>query len=294
MKRQVISILGSNGMLGSDLAPILFKAGYLVRCWKRPTWDICSQRDIERAVREVDVVINCAAYTDVNRAQKDRSTAYLVNKDAARNVAVACEKFGTYGIHFSTDYVFDGFRQSPYKEEDRTNPLNYYGRSKLAGEQEFLRIHPGGCAIRLQWSYGSNGYHFLNKLLSLAQRKGSLQVVDDQFGAPTSTADIASMVLRLLEVRPSGLFHFAAEGETSRFGVACLLVRQLGLTVPVFGCSSVLLPNQAPRPKNSTFDCSKIDAVLGLQRSGWEESITQFIASEYTEWGVTHKQEVSA
>jgi dTDP-4-dehydrorhamnose reductase len=281
-------------MLGRDLAPALFKAGYLVRCWKRPSWDICNQKDIESAVRESDFVINCAAYTDVNRAEKDRSTAYLVNKDAVRNVAVACEKFGAYGIHFSTDYVFDGFRQEPYAEEDRTNPLNYYGRSKLAGEREFLNLHERGAVIRLQWSYGSHGYHFLNKLLSLAQRKGRLMVVDDQFGAPTCTSDIASMVLRLLDVRPRGLFHYAAKGETSRFEIAGLLVRQLGLEIPVFGCFSGAFPSQAPRPKNSTFDCSKIDAVLGLDRASWQDSMTRFIASEYAEWAVPYAQEVSA
>jgi len=294
MRRKVISVLGSNGMLGHDVAQAFFNAGHLVRCWKRPAWDICRVDDIEAAVKDSDIVINCAAYTDVDQAQKDRAGAYLTNQQAARNVAIACEKYGAYGVHFSTDYVFDGSRRRAYTEEDLPNPLNYYGRSKLAGEGEFLRHHPNGCVIRLQWSYGSNGFHFLSKLLGWAQRNGRLMVVDDQFGAPTWTTDIAEMLGKLAVVRPTGVFHYAANGETSRFGIAQLLGQELGLSVPVFGCGSGSLPARAPRPQNSLFDCSKIDQALDITRPHWQDSMRRFIAAEYAEWTAPEIQEVSA
>ncbi len=184
---------------------------------------------------------------------------------------------GKWVLHFGTDFVFDGRLDRPYTETDAPNPLSEYGKSKLAGERLLEASGCAHCILRLQWTYGPNGNHFITKLLRRAQTGGPVSVVDDQVGAPTATAEVAKASLTLVEKRITGLYHFANAGYASRYDVAAFVFERLPQQVVLTRCRTADYPAPAARPLNSRFDCRKIQALLDEPIKTWQESLEQYL-----------------
>jgi len=272
-------------MLGSDLAPCLREAGYSVLALDLPEFDLTRPDHVREKLAEADIVVNCAAFTNVDRAEEIPETAMQVN-------ALAVSLLGEWAlerkkkiVHISTDFVFDGESDRPYTEADVPHPISVYGSSKLKGE-ELLR--QSGCEhaiMRVEWSYGKHGNNFISKFLERAKKGGELKVVDDQVGAPTWTYDMALAVRGLLAARAEGLFHFANTGYATRFEAACFVARSLGLPNRVIPCSSDEFPLRAARPKNSKFCTAKIQKALGVEIRPWQDALNAFLRACLTSAG---------
>jgi len=274
-------VLGARGMLGTDVTAALAAAGVPARGLDLPELDITDEDALRGVVSARSVIINCAAYTDVDRAEDQEALARRVNADAVAALGGLAAEAGAYVLHVSTDFVFDGTKTGAYTEDDPPNPLSAYGRTKLAGEQA---LAASGCrhgVIRIQWTYGRAGRHFVSKIAELARARDRIMVVDDQSGAPTATTEAALAILALADARAEGIHHFAAAGEATRFDVARTVVEGLGLSTVVEPCSSDHFITRAARPANSRFDCARVRALLGRPIRQWRE-----VLDEYLEEGV--------
>lgn len=277
MGKRSVAILGGRGMLGSDLAVECRRRGFDVRARDLPEFDILNREQVAETVDAADAIINCAAYTSVDGAESQQELAHRVNGEAVGQLGRLAADKGKWVLHFSTDFVFDGELDRPYVETDPPNPINEYGRSKLAGERALAQSGCTHCIVRLEWTYGAHGNNFVTKIVERARALGQLKVVNDQIGSPTATTEVAGVVCGLLERRVEGLFHFANSGYASRFDVARFVVDQLSLDTQVLPCSSSDYPSPARRPLNSRFDCSKIQALLGEPIRPWQESLARFL-----------------
>ncbi len=272
-----LAILGGNGMLGSDLRIGAEASGWTVHIYDLPDFQITNSRQLEKAVESCDCVVNCAAYTAVDKAESEPDLCEAVNALAAGELGRIAAATGKYIIHISTDFVFGDLTDAPQSETDLPNPLSVYGRSKLHGEQLLAASGCRHAVIRVEWTYGRHGNNFISKILALAAERESLQVISDQTGAPTATADVVRAILCFLDNKQEGLYHFAADGFTSRYEVAEFIVRQAGLKTSVRPCLSSAFPTPAVRPKNSKFNCAKIDLILNFKRPSWQNALTDFI-----------------
>ncbi len=277
MGKRSVAILGGRGMLGSDLAEECERRGFEVRACDLPECDILNRGQVAEAVDAVDAIINCAAYTNVDGAESQKELAHRVNGEAVGQLGRLAAERHKWVLHFSTDFVFDGELDRPYVETDPPNPINEYGRSKLAGERLLAQSGCSHCIVRLEWTYGTHGNNFVKKIIERARTSSQLKVVSDQVGSPTATTEVAGVVCRLLEQRVEGLFHFAGSGYASRFDVAKFIAEQLSLNVEVLPCSSSEFQLPARRPLNSRFDCRKIQALLSEPIRSWRESMAHFL-----------------
>jgi len=264
-------------MLGTDLAAACAERGHTVRVYDLPEFDITNPAHIQEAAKTADAIINCAAYTDVDKAETHGHLAQQVNAEAMRHLGAVARERGIWVMHFSTDFVFDGALDRPYAETDIPEPLNEYGRSKLAGERLLDESGCAHCIVRLEWTYGTHGTNFVTKLVERARAGGALRVVDDQVGSPTATTVVARAACELLEQKTEGVFHLASTGYVSRFGVAQFVVERLGLGVDLQSCNSSDYPAPAARPQNSRFDCGKIQAVLNHPIEPWQGPLEHFL-----------------
>jgi len=272
-----VAIIGARGMLGSDLAPRLAAAGYDVVALDLPEFDLTRRELYPGRLAGAGLIVNCAAFTNVDLAESQGARAMLINGAAPGFLGEWAAQHKAYLIHISTDFVFDGCSGNPYRETDQPNPISVYGQSKLEGETAVLRACPGSAVLRLQWSYGRHGVNFISKLLDRARGGGELKVVGDQVGSPTWTGDTARAIERLAQARADGIYHFAASGSASRFEVAQFIARRLGLPNPIVPCASSDFQESARRPANSRFDTAKIRAVLGYAIPRWDESLAAFL-----------------
>ena len=277
-----VAVLGGKGMLGTDLNQMLMRRGLVPTIYDLPDLDIRNPRHIEMALQEADAVVNCAAYTNVDGAESDAETAYQVNADAAGNLGRLAAGRNIPVLHVSTDFVFDGEGDRPYKETDPVGPLGVYGASKLKGERLLEQSGCRCCIVRVQWTYGAAGNNFVKKILERAGSGRPLKVVDDQVGSPTSTREVALVLTELLlrpEGLPQGLFHFAAAGYASRFAVARFVISKMGLDVDVVPCKSREFVTPARRPLNSRFDCRKISGFLAETIKPWQVPLEHYLES---------------
>jgi len=277
-----VLVLGARGMLGADVMAALAAAGIPAFGLDLPEFDITDEAALSavlvggpsgpispatkigaEAPPTVAAVINCAAYTDVEGAEDHEALAHKVNCEAVGVLGSLAEARGKYVIHISMDFVFDGEKNGTYGEDDRPNPVSAYGRTKLAGEQALAASGCRHAVMRIQWTYGRSGSHFVSKIAGLSRGRDRIMVVDDQRAASTATTEVAEAILTLLRVQVEGLYHFAAAGEASRFEVAQAIVAGLGLSTVVEPCGSDAFPAKARRPANSRFCCEKIEALLG-------------------------------
>jgi dTDP-4-dehydrorhamnose reductase len=272
-----IIILGGGGMLGSDLAAACRRHRLVADVFDLPDFDITNDRQLAEAVEGTKTVINCAAYTDVDKAESEAGLAYKVNAEAVGRLGQLAKGNDIWVLHISTDFVFDGSGARAYTETDNPNPINEYGRSKLAGEQLLVESRCRHCIMRIEWTYGLGGNNFVTKLISLAKQGKRLRVVDDQIGAPTATTEVAEAICTLVRKKCEGLLHFANGGYVSRFEVAKFIFDKLNITVDLSRCKSSDYQTAAQRPLNSRFDCSKIEALLGKPIKPWQEPLERFL-----------------
>jgi len=266
-------VVGANGMLGQDLTAILEHRGERVVGVDRDAVDITDGKASAGLARGFDVVVNCAAHTAVDRAEEEEAAAFAVNAVGAANVARACRVAGARLVHISTDYVFDGSSTEPYAEHAPLAPRSAYGRTKAAGEWAVRAECPDHLLVRTAWLYGANGPCFPLTIVRLARERGSVDVIDDQVGQPTWTADLADLVHRLVVAEvPAGTYHGTSSGRTSWYGFAQAVVRSAGLDpAVVHPTTSAAFVRPAPRPAFSVLAHDTLAAV-GVQPIGdWAE-----------------------
>ena len=244
-------ITGADGMLGTELQSVL--AGRDVRALGRAALDITDADAVSAAVRDVDVVVNAAAYTAVDRAEEHETEAYAVNATGPGNLAAAAAAHGARLVHVSTDYVFAGDAAAPYPEDAPITPVNAYGRTKAAGERLVAERHPAPHIVRTAWLYGAHGPNFVSTMLRLAGERKTVSVVTDQLGQPTWARDLARAIVSLLDAEaPAGVYHGTSSGETSWYGLAREAYALAGLDPDrVLPTTADAFPRPAPRPAYS-------------------------------------------
>ncbi|UCC22237.1 MAG: dTDP-4-dehydrorhamnose reductase [Planctomycetota bacterium] len=272
-----ITILGGRGMLGFDLASVCELLGIKTTVLDLPDFDITSFDQLQRAVADAKIIVNCAAYTNVDKAEREPDLAYQVNAEAVGRLGVLAREADVWVLHISTDFVFDGKSDRPYVETDPPNPINTYGASKLAGEKLLVESRCHHCIMRLEWTYGSHGNNFVSKLIKRARAAKSVKVVDDQIGSPTATAEAAKAICSLVSKKPEGVFHFASDGYVSRFDMAKFVFEKLSMSVDLASCKTSDFASPATRPLNSRFDCSKIKSLLDEPVKPWQQPLEQFL-----------------
>lgn len=296
---RTILLTGKDGQVGWELHRELAPLGSVV-AFGRAELDLASPDVIRARAREVkpDIIVNAAAYTAVDKAESESDLAMAVNGTAPGILAEEARRLGALLVHYSTDYVFDGMKGEPYVETDPTNPINEYGRSKLAGE---AAIATSGCAhliFRTSWVYGTRGKNFLLTILRLARERDELRIVSDQIGAPTSAPAIAAATSHALRESARwprdhdprwGIYHMVAKGTTSWFGFAQAILARAGFAVPVQPRLRPIptseYPTPAHRPNYSVLACEKLEACFGIALPAWEQALDDVIADLRTAVG---------
>ena len=293
----MIWLIGNKGMLGTEISLLLEKCGVPFAGTDREVdiTDKASLTDfIQRQEKPISWVINCAAYTAVDKAEDDAETCRRLNVSGSANIAACAKNIGAKVIHISTDYVFDGKGITdeggirPYREDDATNPIGVYGLTKRDGEIAVLENNPDSYIIRTAWLYGRHGNNFVHTMLRLMNERDEIKVVDDQRGSPTWAFDLARLLLSVIKAGgdgkniPFGIYHFTNEGNITWFDFAKEIYRQgreLGLITKnclVKPCASAEYPAKVKRPAFSVLDKSKIKTALKIEIPSWEISLKDF------------------
>jgi dTDP-4-dehydrorhamnose reductase len=281
-----ILVTGSNGQLGQKVRDKAIELKYFEFIYTDiETLDISSESEVDNFFTEntPEILINCAAYTAVDRAEDDQENAFLVNSLAPNLLANACKKHGTKLIHTSTDYVFDGNATKPYRETDRVNPTSVYGLSKLDGEQNVLASLPDSIIIRTSWLYCEHGSNFVKTIIRLANEREFLNVVNDQKGSPTYAGDLATAILEICTQfadagnwKP-GIYHYSNLGECTWFDFATEILKLKDIKTPVLPVSSDKFPSIVVRPKYSVLDKSKLINAYKIKIPLWQDSLQAVI-----------------
>ena len=271
----MILVVGSKGMLGQELMGLL---GSAARGVDVEEIDITDLESVQRVLLTLkpSVVVNAAAYTDVDGCQTQVELALQVNGEGVAHLALISKEIGAKLVQVSTDYVFDGGKGSPYQEDDAPAPLSIYGESKLAGEMN-AKFNPDHLIVRTQWLYGHAGKNFVETMIKLASERSELTVVDDQIGSPTWTYDLALAIKALIDKGCSGTYHAANAGFVSWNGFAREIFRLAGLDVAVKPMSTAELGRPAPRPLYSTLDCGKLVQDTGFTPQPWQDALKRYL-----------------
>jgi dTDP-4-dehydrorhamnose reductase len=290
-----ILVLGKNGQVGHALLRALVRLGP-VQALDRAGCDVAKADDIRHAIRshEPAVIVNAAAYTAVDQAESDEAASTAINATAPGVMAEEAKRVGALLVHYSTDYVFDGGKNGAWREDDATNPVNAYGRSKLGGDLAIAAVGGRHLILRVAWVYSATGKNFAKTILRLAAERDKLTIVSDQFGAPTSADFIAEMTAEAIAAylaqekagaAPSGVYHLAPSGVASWHAFAVALVqeaRRQGLPVKVsdeavLPILSKEYPTPARRPANSALDTGKLQQLLGRAMPDWREDVARVV-----------------
>ena len=285
-----IILLGSKGQLGKELDRNLPQVGKTISFF-RNTLDITDFNAVKKEIQLIkpDIIVNAAAYTNVDKAEIDSSNALAVNLYAVENISRIAKKIDAFLIHFSTDYVFNGEKKTPYKESDTTNPINMYGFSKLEGEKAIIKSKCKYFIFRTTWVIGKDGNNFAKKILNLAKREKVLKVVNDQIGVPTSVTLISRIVIEAIKSIknksswPNGVYHLTPSGVSNWHEVARTLISlserynmPLKITSKdIEGINSNMFKTAAKRPKNSVLENTKLNDRLEFDLPNWEEDFIQ-------------------
>lgn len=250
--KKIILITGAGGMFGRDACELFTRLGYEVIAAKKSDLDVTNLVAVKKffAEKKFDFVLHAAAYTKVDEAESNRDLAFLINAEAAKNMAVTTAEKNLPIFYISTDYVFDGEKGAPYFVNDATNPLNIYGASKLAGEENVKKINPQHYIIRTSWLYGKYGENFVDKMINLAQKQNILKVVNDQFGCPTWTQELAAGIQKLIaEKKPFGTYHICGSGVTTwhEFATEIFKIRKMKVEVMPVKSEEFLRPARRPK-----------------------------------------------
>ena len=273
-------VTGSAGMLAKDLIPCLQNQGHEVIAPPEEKLDISDQKVVKNAVNNYkpDLIINCAAYTNVDLAEKQEHQALVVNGLAVQNLCIVCQQHDIPLVHFSTDYVFDGTKAGAYTIYDRTNPINAYGRSKLLGEKYVLWLLGKFYLIRTSWLFGHHGKNFIETMLEIGQKQKQVSVVTDQKGCPTWTRHLAEATAALIQTGSYGLYHTTNSEPTTWFDFTREIFRLANINTEVLPVTSDQLPRPARRPRNSVLDPFPLKEVMGKEMPSWKEALKEYIA----------------
>lgn len=281
MKR--ILVTGANGQLGNALK--VLSVGFLSFKFIYADIDVLDLVDRDAVfafveTNKIDYILNCAAYTAVDKAEDDQVLCNLVNHIATKNIGEAATKFDVKVIHVSTDYVFDGTNYKPYEETDSTCPVSVYGRTKLAGEKALFEVCPGAIVIRTSWLYSEFGNNFVKTMLRLGEERDKLYVVYDQIGTPTYAGDLASAILTIVDTEAflPGVYHFSNEGVCSWYDFTIRIHQLAGIACRVYPIETKDYPTKAVRPHYSVLNKSKIKSTYQITIPYWEESLKRVIS----------------
>ena len=279
-----ILVTGSNGQLGKELQQ-------LADAYPQYKFVFASREDLKLhhfplvenffLATKPQYCINCAAYTAVDKAENEKEMAMLVNGEAVGHLAAICKKYQTKLIHVSTDYVFDGESETPYKEDDKTNPKNVYGASKLLGEQLCMKENADSIIIRTSWVYSSFGHNFVKTMMRLMSERNEINVVSDQIGSPTYAADLAKTILDIIASGKweSGIYHYSNEGKVSWYEFAVAIKELTGSNCSINPIPTSAYPTPAKRPHYSLLDKERIKAVFQITVPPWKSSLQRCIAA---------------
>lgn len=281
MSKPLILITGSNGQLGWSLQKLSeeYKNKYEFLFVTREQLDLAKPETVKKYIEEINpkFVINCAAYTAVDKAETDQETALKVNAMAVAEIAKACATTNATLITISTDYVFDGNGTTPYKTNHTTNPLNYYGYTKWLGEKLALENHSNTIVIRTSWVYCEHGNNFVKTMLRLLRDKAEINVVDDQIGCPTYAPDLAKAIMKIICLKPenkhTGIYHFSNTGNISWFAFANKIKELAKLNCLINAVPSTDFPTIAKRPFYSVMDTSTITEDFEIEITNWQISL---------------------
>ena len=278
-----ILISGCDGQLGSDCEQVLRRNHEAVGVDLKDM-NITDLRLVKEVIGHVrpDVVVNCAAYTNVDASETDRSLAWKVNVEGPRNLASMVEKYGSRLIHISTDYVFDGRKDppEPYLENDEPNPLSYYGKTKLEGEMAVRQTTDRYFILRTAWLYGVRGHNFLKTILLLALKnpEEAIKVVNDQFGSPTWSHTLALQIEKLVQVNGQGTYHASSEGHCTWYELAKYFLETMGVPHVLVPCVTEDYPTPALRPRNTILENRRLKERGINLMPHWQEDLDQFIS----------------
>ena len=293
-----ILVTGSGGMLGRDMTLELAARRHDVVALTHGDLDIADIGAVRERVSALcpDVVVNCAAYTRVDDAERDRETAFATNALGPRNLALACRRVGAVLLHISTDYVFDGEKEEPYTIWDLPSPLNVYGASKWWGENYVRSLLPEHYLVRTSWLFGEHGRNFVTTMLRMADKCGAVElessrtvsaprgaaqgvpVVADQRGSPTYTVDLAKACADLLETGCFGIYHVTNQGVTTWYEFAKAVFARVGLAINVRPVTSEEFARPARRPRNSALDAYPLRETIGYVLPSWEDALARFLS----------------
>jgi len=276
-----IIVIGAKGMLGQDMVEACSAAGMDPVGLDLPEFDITEFSNLDRDMPMGEWVVNCAAYTRVDDAERDRETAFKVNYEGVRSVARVCAKRNQRLIHLSTDYVFDGRAMRPYEENDRTNPLNVYGASKLAGEKALRAEGAPFLIVRAQSLFGKHGSNFVRSIASkLKENDEPLRVVKDQVSSPTYTRHLAQALIHLMQAGADGVVHVSATGSCSWYDFAMAIAARLKPEHPITPITARELNRPAQRPPHAVLSNKRYASWTGQVMPEWEEGLSAYLKEE--------------
>jgi dTDP-4-dehydrorhamnose reductase len=268
IKKIKILILGANGMLGQEVSKVFFDATK----WDIDNLDVTNEKQVLDKITNIkpELVINCAAYTNVDGCEDKKELCFKINGEAVGYIAKACENINAKLIHFSTDYVFDGSKKG-YNEDDKQNPINVYGESKYLGEKRLIENCKKHYLVRLSWLFGKQGKNFAETILKIANEKPFLEVVNDQVGNPTYAVDVAAKLKEILE-KPYGIYHLTNSGSCSWYDFAKEIFRLAKINKEIRPISSAQLNRKAKRPKYSILNNNKLEEMRS-----WQEALKAYM-----------------
>lgn len=272
-------VTGFKGQLGYDVVNELNKRGIESIGVDIEEMDITSLEDVNRVIKGscVDVVVHCAAYTAVDRAEDDPETCRKVNVDGPRNIALVCKELDIKMVYISTDYVFSGEGEEAFEVNSPKHPNNVYGLSKSDGEDEVISLLDKHFIIRISWAFGINGNNFINTMIRLGKERGEVKVVDDQIGSPTYTYDIAELIADMIVTEKYGIYHATNEGYCSWYEFAKEIFRQASLNIKVEPVDSSAFPVKALRPKNSRLSKKSLDKAGFKRLRSWQDALRDYL-----------------
>lgn len=274
-----ILVTGVKGQLGSDVAKELAERGTNVIGVDVDEMDITDEAAVRRVISEAspDAVIHCAAYTAVDAAEENEEMCRKVNADGTKYIARMCKELGIKMLYISTDYVFDGHGTRPWEPEDERNPLSVYGQTKYEGELAVQNTLDKYFIVRITWTFGVNGKNFVKTMLRLSEKNDSIRVVDDQYGSPTATADLAVLLSDMIVTDKYGIYHATNEGICTWYEFTCEIFRQAGIEVEVVPVTTAEYNAKAKRPANSRMSKDKLTASGFERLPSWQDALTRYL-----------------
>lgn len=274
-----VLVTGANGQLGYDVVKELQKQNIECCGATRQDFDIVDFNATEKFITNYkpDVVIHCAAYTSVDKAEDEQGLCYLVNASATESIAEICRKINAKMLYISTDYVFDGIKDGFYEVDDKPNPINVYGKTKLLGEQAVQKILDKYFIVRISWVFGEHGNNFVKTMLRLGKERKEISVVADQYGSSTYTADLAPLLVEMIQTDKYGIYHATNEGVCTWAEFAEEIFKIAGMDVKVNHIATAEYPTRAKRPMNSRLGKEKLFQNSFKALENWQTSLKNFI-----------------